>query len=174
MLEHSPPVSVPRLRTARLNLREYRPSDFDAFAAHFAEPRATARTGGPRDRRAAWWLFGCNMGEWLLRGAGWWGVELRDSGTFVGTVGAFFRDPWPEIELGWNTFSAYWGQGFATEAAAEVVRHAFEVRKERRVTALISADNAPSLRVAAHLGMTYEAEADVYGNPVGRYVRARS
>jgi RimJ/RimL family protein N-acetyltransferase len=172
MLEHSPPVSVPRLRTPRLNLREYRASDFPAFAAHLADPRSTLRTGGAVDRRTAGWLFGSNMGEWILRGAGWWAIELRASGTFVGTVGAFFRETWPEIEMGWNTFSAHAGQGVATEAATEVVRYLFEVRKEPRVTALIDATNAPSLRVAAHLGMTYEAEVDFFGKPIGRYVRA--
>jgi RimJ/RimL family protein N-acetyltransferase len=96
---------------------------------------------------------------------GWWAVELRESGALVGNVGAFFRETWPEIEIGWNTFHAYWGQGIATEAATEVVRYAFEVRGERRVTALIDPLNASSLRVAAHLGMTYEADADFFGKP---------
>jgi len=67
-------------------------------------------------------MFGSNMGEWLLQGAGWWAVELRASGTLVGNIGAFFRESWPEVEIGWNTFPAYRGQGIATEAAAEVVR----------------------------------------------------
>jgi RimJ/RimL family protein N-acetyltransferase len=171
MQEHSPPVSVPRLRTPRLHLREYRVSDFDAFAAHNADPRATALTGA-RDRRTALWLFSSNMGEWLLKGAGWWAIELRGSGTPVGTVGAFFRETWPEIEMGWNTFSAYWGQGIATEAATEVVRYLFEVRQEPRITALITAENTASLRVAAHLGMTYESDADFFGKPVQRHVRS--
>lgn len=43
MLSHSPPVSIPRLGTPRLVLREYREDDFDAFAAHCADPEATVR-----------------------------------------------------------------------------------------------------------------------------------
>ncbi len=117
-------------------------------------------------------MFGANMGEWLLQGAGWWAVELRDSGTLVGSIGAFFRETWPEIEIGWNTFRAYRGQKIATEAAIEVVRYVFDVRRERRVTALIEASNAASLRVAARLEMTYEADTDFYGTPIGRYVLA--
>jgi RimJ/RimL family protein N-acetyltransferase len=170
MQDHSPPVSVPRLQTRRLVLREYRMADFDAFAAHLADERATTFVGA-HDRRNAWRIFGSNAGGWLLQGVGWWAVELRESGALVGNVGAFFRETWPEIEIGWNTFRAHWGQGIATEAAAEVVRYAFEVRGERRVTALIDPANTASLRVASHLGMTYEADTDFFGKPVGRHVK---
>jgi RimJ/RimL family protein N-acetyltransferase len=170
MHDHSPPVSVPRLHTARLLLREFRMADFDAFAANLADQDAMAFLG-VSDRRTAWRIFGSAMGEWLLRGAGRWAVELRDSGTLVGTVGAFFQESWPEIELGWNTFRAHWGNGYATEAAKEVVRYAFEVRREKRVTALVDAGNTASLRVAAHLGMTHESDTHLFGETVGRYVR---
>jgi len=171
MQDHSPPVSVPRLHTTRLTLREYRMSDFDAFAANLADEDAMTLFG-VHDRRTAWRIFGCNTGGWLLQGVGWWAVELRDVGTLVGNVGAFFRETWPEIEIGWNTFRAHWGQGFATEAATEVVRYAFEERRDPRVTALIDARNKASLRVAAGLGMTYEADTEVLGRALGRYVRA--
>jgi RimJ/RimL family protein N-acetyltransferase len=171
MQDPSQPVSIPRLRTPRLILREYRESDFDAFATHCADPEAMVHWG-VLDRRNARRAFTANMGEWMLRGAGWWAVELRDSATLVGTVGAFFRETWPEIELGWNTFRTYWGRGIATEAATEVVRYAFDVRGERRVTALIDAPNARSIRVATHLGMTFEGDVDFFGKPARRYARS--
>ena len=172
MQDPSPPVSVPRLATPRLLLREYRVGDFDAFAAHCADPVAMA-LWGVIDRRNARRLFAANMGERLLQGAGWWAVELRASGTVVGSVGAFLREGFPDLELGWNTYQAYWDQGIATEAATEVVRYAFAVRGERRVNALIEAPNERSIRVAAHLGMTYETDVDFYGKPSGRYALER-
>jgi RimJ/RimL family protein N-acetyltransferase len=169
----SSPVSVPHLQTDRLLLREYRLGDFDAYADHVANPQAMKFFPSVVDRAMARRFFSANMGEWLLQGAGWWAIELRDSGTLAGNVGAFFREGWPEIELGWNTFQAYWRRGIATEAATEVVRYAFEVRGERRVTALIHPLNTASLRVAAHLGMTCESETEVFGHRCGRYVQAR-
>jgi RimJ/RimL family protein N-acetyltransferase len=172
MPDRSPPTSIPRLQTSRLVLREYRMSDFDAFAAHLADPIATTFISA-NDRRTAWRIFGCNMGEWVLKGAGWWAVELKETGAMVGNIGAFFREGWPEIEMGWNVFRANWSKGIATEAATGVMRYAFEVRGEARVTALIDPKNAASLRVAAHLGLDYESEADFYGKPVGRYAKAR-
>jgi RimJ/RimL family protein N-acetyltransferase len=171
MQDHSPPVSIPRLHTARLTLREYRMSDFDAFAANLADEDAMTFLG-VHDRRTAWRIFGCNTGGWLLQGVGWWAVELRESGILVGNVGAFFRETWPEIEIGWNSLRPHWGQGFASEAASEVVRYAFEVRRERRVTALIDPRNAASLRVAGNLGLAYESDTELFGKTIGRYVRA--
>jgi RimJ/RimL family protein N-acetyltransferase len=171
--DHSPAVSIPRLQTARLTLREYRMADFDAFAAHLRDEESMVFIG-PHDRRTAWRIFGANTAGWLLQGAGWWAIERRDSGALVGNVGAFFREGWPEIELGWNTFRAFWGQGIASEAATEVLRHVFEEREERRATALVDPGNARSLRVAARLGLTYEAQVDLFGTLVGRYTKARS
>jgi RimJ/RimL family protein N-acetyltransferase len=171
-MDKSPPVSIPRLLTQRLRLREYRFDDFDAFAAHLADPESTAFLGAC-DRHTAWRIFGCQTGLWLLQNAGWWAVEVRATGQLVGTVGAFFREGLPGIELGWNTFRAFWGQGFASEAAREALRHALEVRGEPQAKAFIDARNAASIRVAQHLGLRYDAETELYGTPVGRYVIER-
>jgi RimJ/RimL family protein N-acetyltransferase len=171
-MDRSSPVSVPRLQTQRLLLREYRVDDFDAFAAHLADPESTAFLGSA-DRRTAWRIFGCHAGLWLLYGAGWWTVELRETGEVVGHVGTFFRERLIGIELGWNIYSAFWGQGFASEAAAEAVRYALEVRGEPQVRALIDSGNARSIRVALRLGLRYEAQHELYGKAVGRYTRDR-
>jgi RimJ/RimL family protein N-acetyltransferase len=171
-MDTSPPVSVPRLLTARLGLREFRVEDFDSFAAHLADAQSTAFLGGC-DRKTAWRIFGCQMGLWLLHGAGWWAVEVRATGQVVGTVGAFFREGLPGIELGWNTYRAFWGQGFASEAAAEALRYAFVVRGEPQARALITAGNMASIRVAQHLGLRYDDETELFGEQVGRYIIER-
>jgi RimJ/RimL family protein N-acetyltransferase len=44
------------------------------------------------------------------------------------------------------------------------VRHALEVRAERRVRALIDPGKEPSIRVALRLGMRHDAETLLYGN----------
>ncbi|HTV17627.1 MAG TPA: GNAT family N-acetyltransferase [Polyangiaceae bacterium] len=172
-MDVSPPVSIPRLSTPRLQLREYRMEDFDAFAAHLADPEATAYLG-VADRRTAWRIFGCQTGAWLLHGAGWWTVVRRDTGEVVGSVGAFFREGLSGIELGWNTYRAFWGRGFASEAAAEALRFAFEIRGEPHARALIDAGNAASIRVALRLGLRYDAEAELFGQPCSRYTIERT
>lgn len=77
------------------------------------------------------------------------------------------------MELGWNTYRAFWGRGFANEAAAAALHHALEIRCEPKVRALIAAANESSLRVARRLGLTHEAETEIYGKAVGIYTRER-
>lgn len=165
-------TSVPYLHTERLILREHRREDFDAFAAHCADPVSAAHLG-LADRQTAWRIFCTQAGLWLIHGAGWWAVEEKATGRLVGNVGAFFREDATVMELGWNTYRACWGQGFATEAAAAALHHAFETRREPKVRALIAAANESSLRVARRLGLTYEADTEIYGKAVGMYTRER-
>lgn len=166
-------TSVPYLHTERLRLREYRREDFDGFAAHLSDPVSSAHLS-PSDRPAAWRIFCSQAGLWLLHGAGWWAVEERKTGRLVGNIGAFFREDSTVMELGWNTYRDFWGQGYASEAAAAVLNHAFEVRREPKVRALISAANDSSVRVAQRLGLTYEAQIEINGHAVGVYARERT
>ncbi len=165
-------TSVPRLQTERLLLREFRREDFDAYAEHFADPVSAAHLI-PTDRQTVWRIFCSSAGLWLIHGAGWWAVEDRRTGQLVGNVGAFFREESAVMELGWNTYRAFWGQGFANEAAAAAIHYALEIRGEPKVRALISATNESSLRVARRLGLTHEADTEIYGKAVGSYTRAR-
>ena len=165
-------TSVPYLHTERLLLREHRQGDFDLFAAHMADPVSSAHLV-TSDRHAAWRIFCSQAGLWLIHGAGWWAVEDKATGQVVGNVGAFFREESTVMELGWNTYRAFWGQGFATEAASAALNHALEIRREPAVRALIASANESSLRVAKRLGLTYESETEIYGKAVGLYTRGR-
>jgi RimJ/RimL family protein N-acetyltransferase len=91
----------------------------------------------------------------------------------VGSVGAFFREQSTVMELGWNTYRAFWGKGIANEAAAAMLDYAFEVRGEPKVRALISSGNESSRRVAERLGMVYEMETELNGKAINSYVLER-
>lgn len=165
-------IAVPRLQTDRLLLREHHSNDFDAFAEQSADAESMVHLS-VKDRETAWRIFGSHAGLWLLHGAGWWMVELRETGQVVGTVGAFFREKSTEMEMGWHTYREFWGRGIAVEAASAMVNHAFEVRREPSVHALISAPNTSSLGVARRLGLTYRGETSLYGKAIGKYVLER-
>ena len=71
----------------------------------------------------------------------------------------------------WLIHGAGW---WAVEKAAQAAMHyALEIRGEPQVRALISAANESSLRVARRLGLTFEAETEIYGKAVGSYTRTR-
>jgi RimJ/RimL family protein N-acetyltransferase len=172
-MDRSAAVSVPRIATSRLLLREYRLSDFDAYAEHLADASAQQHLSGVVDRRTAWRLFMVGPGSWMLCGAGWWAVELTETREVVGTVGAFYREKAIELELGWNIYRKHWGRGFATEAAKAALEHGFTALDAPHAIALIDAPNAASIRVSRKLGMQYEGDVEHFGSPVGRYVVKR-
>ena len=171
-MNHAFTTSVPRLQTERLTLREYRRSDFDLFSDHLVNPESSAHLGSA-DRQTAWRIFTSHAGLWLIDGAGWWAIEDKQTGQLVGSVGAFFREQSTVMEMGWNTYRAFWGKGIANEAAAAVLNYVFEVRREQKVRALISSGNESSRRVAERLGMTYEMETELNGKAVNSYMRER-
>ena len=173
MMNHAFTTSVPHLQTERLRLREYRRADFDLFADHLANPESSVHLGSA-DRQTAWRIFTSHAGLWLLHGAGWWAIEDKQTGQLVGSVGAFFREQSTVMEMGWNTYRAFWGKGIANEAAAAVMNYVFEVRRELKVRALISSGNESSRRVAERLGMTYEMETELNGKVIGSYMRKRT
>ncbi|WP_208276886.1 GNAT family N-acetyltransferase [Massilia oculi] len=172
-MDHALTISVPRLHTDRLTLREYRAEDFESFADHLSNAESSAHLGSA-DRQTAWRIFNSHAGLWLLNGAGWWSIEDRQTGRLVGCVGAFFRCDSTVMEMGWNTYRTFWGKGIANEAAAAVLHHVFEVRREPKVRALIDAGNESSRRVAERLGMTYEMKTELSGKEVNSYARERS
>jgi RimJ/RimL family protein N-acetyltransferase len=128
---------------------------------------------GSSDRHTAWRIFTSHAGLWLVHGAGWWAIEDKQTGQLVGNVGAFFREQSTVMEMGWNTYRAFWGKGIANEAAAAVLNYVFEIRREPKVRALIGAGNESSRRVAERLGMTYEMETELNGKAIRSYMRER-
>jgi RimJ/RimL family protein N-acetyltransferase len=88
-------------------------------------------------------------------GLGYWSVCARDDiETFLGWILLTPLDlVGPEIEIGWRFTRAAWGQGYATEAAGAVLRHAFETVGLDAIIADINPANAASLRVARKIGL---------------------
>jgi RimJ/RimL family protein N-acetyltransferase len=82
-------------------------------------------------------------------------VELQATGELIGLVGLQPHDD-GQFELGWWIWKAHWGRGYATEAAGAFVRHAREVMGLERLVAVIDPPNAASIKVAEHLGMSFE------------------
>ncbi|RJF73814.1 N-acetyltransferase [Deinococcus cavernae] len=75
------------------------------------------------------------------------------TGLVVGMMGS--KDP-PngagEVEIGYGLIPAAWGQGYATEAVAELVRHLHTWPDVRTLTAETSVTNLASERVLQKLG----------------------
>ncbi|MBV9773767.1 MAG: GNAT family N-acetyltransferase [Gemmatimonadetes bacterium] len=161
-------VDIPSFTTDRLLLRPLREKDLDAYAAIMADPEVTRYLGDgqPLSRVDAWRQMALFLGHWQLRGYGHWAVEERGSGALAGRVGLFLPEGWPGFELGWTLGRAFWGRGYATEAARAALRYAFSELGREHVISLIHPDNRASIRVAERLGESREGETEFYGRTV--------
>jgi RimJ/RimL family protein N-acetyltransferase len=75
-----------------------------------------------------------------------------------------------ERELGYTFDSAFWGHGYATEAAQCVFAYARDVLGVDRIISIIHGDNAPSLRVAQRCGLRRHGQLEVFGRTLGVHV----
>ena len=151
--------NVPVIDTPRLRLRAHRVDDFAACAALWADPAVTRHIGGrPSSAEEAWTKLLRYAGLWSLLGFGYWAIEEKLTGGFIGELGFadFKRDIVPSLdgrpELGWALASRVHGKGYATEAVRAAVAWGEAHFGSRRTVCLIHPDNLPSLRVAAKAG----------------------
>jgi RimJ/RimL family protein N-acetyltransferase len=149
------------LETERLILRPFAVGDFDAFAAMYADPRVAqfvTEDGKPLSRFAAWRAFAGIVGHWKLRGFGLFAVMERASGAFVGRIGPWEPEGWPDFEIGWALRPEYWGRGYATEAVKQCIDYAFTELDRDHISSFIAPENTRSIRVAERVGERLEGE----------------
>ena len=146
-----------RLETERLILRRIDPNrDFEPWARAMADERTVRFTGGQvMDRALAWRNMASVIGHWSIRGYGFFSVENRETGEWVGRVGPWYPEGWPAPEIGWTIAREHWGKGFATEAGLACVDYAFETLGWQRVIHVILKGNEQSVAVARKLGSRF-------------------
>jgi ribosomal-protein-alanine N-acetyltransferase len=162
------------LETDRLRLSPIAAEDLDAVAALYADPDVMRFIGlrAPLTREQTRERLDFMIGQWREHGFGMWAVLRKADGAFVGRCGLRTLDDTTEIELGYTLAKAYWGQGYATEAARAVVRHAFDVLKLERLVAIADPANAASINVMKKLGMTFEGTGHFYNSDCVMYALA--
>ncbi|HEX3932064.1 MAG TPA: GNAT family protein [Nocardioides sp.] len=153
-------VSWP-VRSERLAIRPPTPEDFSRLYEIRAAPGVTQwLTGAPASLEDYVERYGTpeRLATTLV---------LEAEGAVVGDLFCAVESPWSQAEvrdrarntlaaIGWCLDPAYTGRGYATEAAAALLRICFEDIAVRRVVAGAFADNAASVRVMEKIGMRIE------------------
>jgi RimJ/RimL family protein N-acetyltransferase len=169
------------IETERLLLRKPRLDDADELVAAYSDPEtmryigdgSTTDLDGTKAAIERW------LAHWKANGLGFFVLERRDDQRIVGRAGFLVWAPetWEitelddraEVEVGWTLARAYWGNGYATEAALALR----DWTDRRRLISLIQHGNERSVRVAEKLGEHYERDVEVRGVPTRLFALER-
>ncbi len=171
-------VDVPVLETERLKLRGHRLDDFADSATMWADPKVTRYLRRqPFSEEESWTRLLRYVGHWAVLGFGYWVVEEKAAGRFLGEVGFadYKRDIEPSLngvpEIGWVFAVHGHGRGYATEAVSAAISWGEQHFGAVRTACIIGPENLASIRVATKCGYR-ELQLTTYkGEPTVMYVR---
>jgi [ribosomal protein S5]-alanine N-acetyltransferase len=86
----------------------------------------------------------------------WLAITLRKDGHQIGGIGLRHDSQHQHAELGYWLGVPYWGQGYATEAAREMLRYGFEDLHLHRIFASHFKHNPASGHILKKVGMRHE------------------
>jgi RimJ/RimL family protein N-acetyltransferase len=89
-------------------------------------------------------------------GFGLYLVELKESGASIGMCGLLKRDSLPDVDVGFAFLPSYWSRGYALESASAVMIYGRQVIGLRRIVAIVSPENEPSIRLLEKIGLRFE------------------
>ena len=146
-------MSTLPIKTERLQIRLLTADDWQAVHAYTGDPGVMTYVpeGVMTEEQTRQFIA-----ESMAEEARVYAVDLRAQDRLIGHVGFH---PWyaPRIyEIGWVFHPLYHGQGYATEAAAALLRYGFESLQVHRVIATCQPENTPSWRVMEKLGLQRE------------------
>ena len=158
------PFFIPTVVTDRLTLRPPRGSDLDAMITFGASPRSHY-VGGPFNRLGAWRFLMITIGQWALRGHGYWSVDRTADAVFIGRVGVIFPIDSPEPELAWSLFDGFEGYGYGSEAVVAARQYADTHFGLGPLASFIDPSNTRSLALATRVGARFERAFEEDGEP---------
>ena len=162
----------PTLQTERLVLREFTlqdAPDVQRLAGSIEIARMTTLIPHPyEDGMAEEWIAthrpAYEAGEHVI-----FAVVSREEGTLLGSIGLSLNARDNNGELGYWIGVPYWGKGYSTEAAQEMVRYGFEDLGLPRIHANHFGSNPASGRVMQKVGMRYEGTRREHCEKWGEY-----
>ncbi|RKP44106.1 N-acetyltransferase [Cohnella endophytica] len=144
------------VETERLILRRQTTEDA-AFILELMNDPSWIQNIGDRGLRtvedASNYIVRVALGSYERFGYGFYVAELKDGGVPIGICGLAKRDFLEDADIGYALLPAYWGKGYAYEAASAVMEYARSVLGLGRIVAFTSPGNEASAKLLTKLGM---------------------
>ena len=145
----------PTLETPRLKLRPYTEADIPELLPLIGTREVAATTlriAHPYTEQDAQAFLELAKDPDKL----WVAITLRSDGRQIGGIGLRVEKQHQHAELGYWLGVPFWGHGYATEAAADILRYGFETLALHRIFASHFKQNPASGRILKKVGMKYE------------------
>jgi [ribosomal protein S5]-alanine N-acetyltransferase len=161
-----------QLQSERLPTRFLTRHDIAAWTAFFNDADAIqyfpALTQPSNVAKATWWIER-QLTRYRENRPGLQALVHRHTRASIGQCGLLLQevDGTLEVEVGYDIFRKYWGQGYAPEAARLFIDYAFQHHLSDSIIAIIHTHNTKAQRVAEKIGLQREkqtcwADVDVY------------
>lgn len=146
------------LETDRLHLRPLTLADAPFILTLLNDPAFIRFIGDKKVRTLAEaqnYLTQGPLASYARFGFGLGLVARKADGAALGICGLIKRESLRDIDIGFAFLPQFWGQGYATEAAAAVMRHGQETLQLRQIVGIVDPENTGSIRVLEKLGLTF-------------------
>jgi [ribosomal protein S5]-alanine N-acetyltransferase len=154
-----PLPALPVLTSARLVLRELRPSDAEQVFAMRSDPDVMRHVNRPMATTLADALALIDLiaQRKAAQEGVHWAITRKGDDTFMGLIGFWrFVKEHHYAELGYTLAKDHWGQGHITEAIATVLPFGFDTLGLHRVEAITRPGNIASIRALEKNGFVRE------------------
>ena len=152
-------IVFPILETKRLILREITKADADAIFECFSNEQIMKYYGSEpfQNIEQALDLIELFSKNYLEKKTIRWGIELKESKEFIGTVGYHAWAPkHRKAEIGYEIHPDFWRKGYASEAIKKIAEYGFNEMNLTRIGAIIYLENHASYKLLEKLGFLRE------------------
>src|SRR5881392_2361024 len=164
------------IETDRLLMRPLTADDLPALIRFRADEEVSRYIGGAAMQSAE--AITHRLGFYLecqeRYGYGMSMISLKSAGEMIGWGGLQPLEDSGETEVGYGFAQAFWGRGYATEAAVAWLRYGFEQAGLERIVAVAVPENTDSRHVMEKLGMRFERMAQHYRTDCVFYASTRA
>ena len=162
------------LETERLILRKFEAGDIDGVFDMRRDPEVMRFMGNVHTKRekSEEWMTSISL-LWESEGIGYCALVEKSTSEIAGWCGLWRIPETKEIEVGYAVSKPKWGNGYATEAAAAMVAHAFRSLELERLVAVAYPENKASINVMKKLGMEFVRTGEFYGKELVQYAISR-
>lgn len=150
---------MPVFKSDRLTFHKFRDDDAPFILELLNDPAFLQHIGDKNVRTledARAYMRNGPQASYEKHGFGLYLVRLKNDKTPIGMCGLLQRDALPHADIGYAFLPQFRGKGYASEATAATMDYAKNTLNLNTVIAIVSPENAASIRVLEKLGLRFE------------------